>query len=788
MTRAGRALRGLLAMVVLAVLVSGGAAWYMLWQSRATLDGTVGAAVSAPVTLTRDALGTVTVEGKNRRDVAWGLGFVHAQERFFQMDLQRRIAAGELAELVGAAAIDTDLDHRRHRLRDVATRALTQLPANQRDLLDAYRDGVNAGLGRLRVRPWEYLLLNERPAAWRSEDSLLTVAAMYLDLEADGNNARERAIAQMHDVLPASLVELLLAADGRWEAPLQGDASAPPYLPTATEFELDSPAVGSSVAESARPGSNSFAVAGSLTGTGAAIVAGDMHLALRVPDIWFRARLRYPDTTAPNGMRDLNGVTLPGTPALVAGSNGRIAWAFTNSYGDWADWIRVPRDAANPKRYRTADGWADIDEHVETIRVHGAAPRSLTVSDTRWGPLLAKDVDGAPMALAWIGQWPRAYNMALMELEQANDVDAALAIAPRAGIPPQNMIVGDSAGHIAWTLIGNSVPVRQRIDPLLPADWSTADTGWTDFLGPADYPRIVDPANGRLWTANNRVVSGHALAILGDGGHDLGARAQQIADDLEQRPSFTPGDMLAIQLDDRAVFLTRWQQLLQSTLARTDDPALIQLRELTSRWQGHAAIDGVDYRLVRSFRLAVREAVLAPFINLVQQHHPDFAFPSGTDGEAAVWAMIQQRPANLLDPRYADWPDLLRTAAARVATDLGKQPGGMPSRSWGEANVAAIRHPLSRALPALFSRWLDMPAQPLPGDTNMPRVQAPSFGASERFGIMPGHEAESYLEMPGGQSDHPLSPYYGAGHRDWVAGRATPLLPGPAQHTLILQP
>jgi penicillin amidase len=788
MSRRGRALRWLLAIVAAGLFVVAGGAWYLLAGSQARLDGLVRADVAAPVTLARDALGTVTVTGRDRRDVAWALGFVHGQERFFQMDLQRRVAAGELAALVGSAAVDSDMDHRRHRLRAVAVRALAQLPAGERALLDGYRDGVNAGLAALRTRPWEYLLLHEQPAPWRSEDSLLSIGAMYLDLEADGNNARERAIAQMHDTLPDAVVALLLAPDGRWEAPLEGGAASPPYVPSAAEVDFDTPAPAGTVPETARPGSNSFAVAGSLTTHGAAIVAGDMHLGLRVPDIWFRARLRYPDATAPGGIRDLNGVTLPGTPALVAGSNGRIAWAFTNSYGDWADWVRVSIDPAHPDRYRTADGWADLDVHHETILVHGGAARTLEVTDTRWGPVLAKDVDGTPLALAWIGQQPRAYNMALMQLEQANDVDAALAVAPRAGMPPQNMLVGDDAGHIGWTLIGNAIPLRRGIDPLRPADWSTPDTGWTDFIAAADYPRLVDPTDGRLWTANNRVASGHALALLGDGGHDLGARAQQIADDLAQRARFAPGDMLAIQLDDRAVFLTRWQQLLQATLAHTDDPALIQLRELTAAWHGTAATDSVDYRLVRAFRLQVRDAVLAPFIARVRTQHPDFAFPSGTDGEAAVWALVQQRPPHLLDPRYADWPDLLRRAATAVVADLGQQPGGLSARTWGEVNTTAIRHPLSRALPGILGRWLDMPAQALPGDTNMPRVQAPAFGASERFGIMPGHEGDSYLMMPGGQSDHPLSPYHGAGHADWAAGRATPLLPGAAEHTLTLQP
>jgi penicillin amidase len=150
--------------------------------------------------------------------------------------------------------------------------------------------------------------------------------------------------------------------------------------------------------------------------------------------------------------------------------------------------------------------------------------------------------------------------------------------------------------------------------------------------------------------------------------------------------------------------------------------------------------------------------------------------------------LIQQQPPQLLDPAYPDWHALLVQAARNVIDALGKQPGGLAARTWGEVNHAGIRHPLSRALPAFAGRWLDMPEDELPGDHNMPRVAAPGFGASERLVVSPGHESEGILEMPGGQSDNPLSPFYGAGHEDWVHGRPTPLLPGADAHTLVLEP
>ncbi|WP_346948670.1 penicillin acylase family protein [Dyella sp.] len=786
-----------LSILIVGVLAAG---WFLLAGSRAKLDGEVAVqGLGDTTSIARDALGSATIDGKSRDDVTFALGYVHAQERFFPMDLMRRVAAGELAELVGAAAVDTDIEHRRHRLRATAQAALAQLSPEDQHTLELYAAGVNRGLADLRVKPWEYFLLGAQPQPWKPEDSFLVIGAMYLDLNGDGRNQRELSFAQMRSALPSPLVDFLLAPDPEWEAPLSGDLSHPPVIPGADVFNLrDKPVASSSDAaalaalapalDEPRPGSNNFAVAGRLTESGAAILANDMHLGLRVPDIWFRARLRYADPAAPNGRRDASGVTLPGTPALVAGSNGQVAWGFTNSYGDWLDWVRVLRDPKDAARYQVPDGVDSIETHEETIRIKGAAPRTIKVESTRWGPILAQDTDGTPLALAWIGDLPRAYNLGVMKLEHAASVNAALDLAPAMGMPPQNLLAADSAGNIGWTVTGNSIPLRSGVDPLLPADWSKPGTGWQGWAMPAQYPRIENPADGRLWTANNRTVDGTALALLGEGGHDLGARAQQIRDGLRTRSSFAPGNLLDIQLDHRALLLVRWQRLLQDTLAGTTDPTLAQLRQLTASWRGRAAADSVDYRLVRAFRDKVHEAVLAPFAEEVTGRYKDFTWPRPSHTEAAVWALVRDRPIHLLDARYADWNALLQDAARQVADELGKPPGGLAARTWGEYNRTAIRHPLSRALPSFAGRWLDMPDEPLPGDDNMPRVARPGFGASERLDVMPGHEAGSILELPGGQSDNPLSPYYGAGHEDWVNGRPTPLLPGPDQHVLTLRP
>lgn len=787
------------ALIVIVVIVLA-VGWRLLAGSRPQANGTVRVqGLSAPVTIVRDAHGVPVITAQNRRDLAYALGYAHGQGRFFQMDLQRRVAAGELAALVGPKALPVDESHRKHRFRALAEHELAQMTPNQHRFMDAYTAGVNAGLAHLSVRPWEYLLLDAKPQPWTDADTILTIDAMFFDLNQDGDDTRELDIARMRAVLPRALADFLLSPSPRWEAPMQGGPSPALPVPVATVFDLrGAPSQKVALARGAHAvartdraatgiGSNGFAVGGTLAG-GAGLLANDPHLALRVPNIWYRAQLRYPDPANPKQTIVLNGVTLPGTPAMVIGSNGHIAWGFTNSTGDWMDWVRVLRNPQNPSEYKTPDGWATLVPHDETIHVKGAPDVHLKVEDTIWGPIMATDTDGTPLALAWTAQDPRAVNLNLMRLETTDTVNQALALAPTIGIPPQNLVVADSQGGVGWSIAGSVIPLRAGFDPSVPADWSRPGTGWIGYATPAQDPRIENPAGSRIWTANQRIVSGADLALIGDGGYDLGARAQQIRDDLQARDHFTPRDMLDIQLDDRALFLARWQKLLLATLDASHDPAIDALKPYVQDWQARAAVDSVGYRVVRMFREKVRENVLAPFTARATAKWPDFEWPSPEVGEYATWTLVTEKPAWLLDPKYRDWNALLAASAKQVADALAAQPGPLADKTWGRHNTAQINNPLSVALPEWLGRWFDMPHDELAGDNNMPRVLHPAFGASMRMDVQPGQEAHGILEMPAGQSDNPLSPWFGKGHEAWVQGKPVPLLPGPAKYHLTLQP
>ncbi|MFT3790058.1 MAG: penicillin acylase family protein [Rudaea sp.] len=785
-----------LLLVLVVVLIAATAGIYLI--VRASLPQLNGAATTAqlrnPVSVERDALGTVTIKGASRSEVAYALGYVHAQERFFAMDLMRRAAAGELSELIGNATLPLDRQRRAFRLRARAGQLLAAMPAEQHADLVAYRDGVNAGLAALHSRPWEYWLLGSPPRPWSEADSVLVLDAMFFDLN-DSTNARELALAKMKAALPASVFAFLRASGGPWDAPLSGPEPALPTLPPESDIDLrkvDAKLL--KLADAISPpvdmlGSNNFAVGGALTQTGAAMVANDMHLALRVPNIWFRARLQYPDAHRDGAQIDLIGVTLPGLPSLVAGSNRHIAWGFTNSYGDWLDWVRVNLDPADKNRYRTADGWQPVAQSTEVIKVHHAADETLAVRETQWGPILAEDADGTPLALAWTALQPGGTNIGLFDLDAATTVDEAFDLANRAGMPAQNFTVGDSAGDVGWTIAGRIPRRTGNCDPQLPCDWSETGNGWNGWLNAAEYPRVKNPPGARIWTANSRTLDFDSpdYARVGDGGFDLGARQRQIRDDLRAKQRFAPADFLAIQLDDRAVFLQPWHERLRDALAKANSADLADMKKYTDDWNGRADPESVGFRLARAFRLEVTDAILGGFAAAVRAKFPDFKFLPQFQAEHQVEAILAQKPPYLLPPGYADWDDLLRQCAQRVAARLGAQPGGLAARNWGEVTKTNIAHPLSAAVP-LLGRLIDMPSESLPGDSNMPRVQGAAFGASERFGVQPGHEENGYFHMPGGQSGNPLSPFYGAGHEDWAQGKPTPLLPGEAKYKLILSP
>ena len=815
-------------LAVMAGLVVGGAL-YARSQLRASLpivDGSSPiASLTAPVRVERDALGVPTITAQSREDVARALGFLHAQDRFFQMDLQRRQPAGELSGLVGIRALAVDEEARVHRFRDVAHRALALTEPSYRRILDAYTEGVNAGLGALGAAPFEYLVLRAVPEPWKPEDSILTVLAMFNTLQ--GRQALfERTIGAIEETMPEPMFRFLMTAGSEWDTPVIGSAIVRPPIPGPEVFDLrkmhdtemqhhrntekpflkaecndpfEKDLFRGSVFQCFRDehviaGSNNWAVDAAHSASGTALVANDMHLAINVPIIWYRASLAYPNPSQPDTTARITGVTLPGLPGVVVGSNGQVAWGFTNSGGDWSDLVRIEPDPRDPSHYLTPGGPKPFETFSETIAAKGAASKTVQVRWTMWGPIVWKDAKGREYAQRWIAHDAQALSSDVTRPERAQTMDGVLAAVAGLGIPNQNVTAGDASGQIGWT-IGGAIPRRVGYDGLTPASWADGTHRWDGYLTAAEFPRITNPDGGRIWTANAPVVDGAMLATIGEGGYADGIRARLIRDRLMAIDMATPKDMLAVQLEDQALFLDRWRTLALDTLNRPDAIGAGALsrqraefrRLVEATWTGRASPDSVAYRLVRQFRAALVRHVMTTLTAPAKRIDPAFDYTRSLRGESPVWQLVNEKPAHLLDPQFKTWDEQIEFAVDVAIGELAEVGPTLADRTWGEFNRTQVFHPLASGIP-WFGRYLNMPSDPLPGDVYTPRAHSPRAGPSQRMAVSPGHEKDGIMQVPTGQSGHPLSPHYSDQYRAWLNGEPSPFLPGHTVSALTLTP
>jgi penicillin G amidase len=770
----------LIALVILILIVT----YFVLRASLPILDGEIALnKLSAPVTITRDANGTAAITARSTIDAMRALGFIHAQERFFEMDLTRRAAAGELSALLGSATIEYDKKKRQHRFRHRMNEAWSTLTPEQKNIFTAYSEGVNSGMTSLASTPWQYTLLRTAPQPWAEVDSMLVMCEMFYMLQAKSFEDAF-ANAQLREKMGDALFNWMKPLGGTWDAAMDGSVIAPVAMPDASQLNVRLSKTPPTVSQNANPfdfsplatsaennvGSNAWAVDGSLTKTGVGMLANDMHLGLSVPNIWLRAEFLIADGVAKPGSKKIVGVTLPGVPAMVAGSNGHIAWGFTNSYGKWFDWVPVPKDEP-------------VKTQRETIEVKSGNAVALDIHETRFGPIIETQKD-QQYALNWVAHRPGAINPNVMQMMFAKTVDEAIAIAQQSGLPHQNLLVVDTAGKLAWTIAGR-MP-KQVVQQSQRAGWAKAEDISSEWLPIADYPVIRNPKDARLWTANSRQLGSEGGAKIGEGGFDLGARGQQIRDRLfalRDKP-IDEAALYAIQLDTEARFIQRWAARMQDVATKNSTlPNAAETTRILTAWNGRADADQAGYLLAKTYRQKVLDQLWKSWVNAATG-----AAAKATWDQRFEYAGVQALDAkalHLLPQPFETWDAFLAAQFTSTTDELIKKHVSLANATWGKSNVAIIRHPLSRAVPAL-GYFLDMPRAPFSGDSNLPKVVAGNFGGSQRIVVSPGHEETAIFTMPGGQSGHPLSPFYGAGHSEWMDGFAAPLLTSAPVHTLRL--
>lgn len=673
---------GFIVMFVAAVVT--GLLWLTLppKSQQARIPGLTG-----PVDIGFDGDGIPRIHAANEVDAAAALGFVHARDRLFQMDMMRRAASGRLSEIAGPVTLSFDRMMRTLGLRQRAAEAYPTLPAETRAMLEAYARGVNAFIAaRGRFSAPEFLFLGA-PEQWQPVDSLLWGETMALWLSFNWRTELSRLSLAGH--VPQREIDEL------WPSPPgDGHPDAGPSQHAAAEVARElarmlprfpDPYTLPSTA------SNEWAVDGRHSATGAPLLAGDPHLAFGFPSIWYLARI---DT--PQGV--LAGATAPGVPFLVLGHNGHIAWTFTTTGADTQDiFVETP---VGGDEYQTPDGPRPFTVREERIKVRGEPDQILKVRETRHGPVISDLVGSSQVLAVAMGNLAPGSGTAaagLYALNHAQDADAAGKAAELITTPVQNLLVADKQ-RIALYVTGR-VPIRRAGDGAAPVP-GDGSHDWTGWASGGQLPHYVAPASGWLVNANDRIAPPDFPVFLGrDWFGDW--RAQRIRELLGRTDRLTPTDFARMQVDVRSTFA----RLLLPTLTAvpvTEDTAR-RAQALLRDWDGGMTVDAPQPLIFTAWTQYFYGAVLAKAGIDVKDGGP-----------------VPEFVAYVLSPAGAHWcggdcTALLQSSLADAISDLRKRFGDEPAQwRWGQAHPAVFAHPMLRPLPILG--WLGTLTIPSPGD------------------------------------------------------------------------
>jgi len=724
---------------LVAVVIAGGYLW--LRSSLPQTDGTIAVqGVNAAVTITRDAHGVPTIKAQSDADAAFGLGYVEAQDRLFQMDLMRHYGAGRLSEWFGAVALDADKSMRTLGLYRAAEAQYPLLSPELRAVFDAYAAGVNTFLAtRSGALPPEYQVLRVTAEQWKPVDSL--VWGKLMDLQLTGNYRQELLRARLSQRLkPQDLAVLFPGYDP--QAPV-----------TLGALDLDKILPG---LPPVLPASNEWVVDGKHSESGKPILANDPHLGFATPGVWYLARIETPKET-------IAGVNSPGEPMIVLGHNTHIAWGFTTTGGDVEDVFLEKLDPADPTHYLTPDGSQPFTTRDEKILVKGGPPVTLTVRSTKHGPVVADAGDGQVMALE--ATWLRGEDrtpQALWDASHAHNWDDFRNAFKNAVAPEQNITYADIDGHIGF-IAPATVPIRAQGDGMAPVPGWTGENEWTGTVPFDGLPQGFDPPSGRFVAANNKIVPDDFPYMITKS-WELPYRAQRITEMLDATPMQSPDTAAVMQADIDSIAARQLLPLMltgtpQST---TGKDALRRLRA----WDQHMSRDRVEPLLfiawLREFNRQILADKLGPFFDNYWALHPD---------------VIQNILAN-----HPDWcdnretrdvescPQQLGAALDRAIQGIGRRYGGdMSTWRWGKVHPASFSHPIWSRLPVIGG-WLSVA---IPDDGSFDTIDnATMFAGSETqpFTAVHGTSMRMIVDMADpagarfmvapGQSGNLLSSHY----------------------------
>jgi penicillin G amidase len=695
----------------IALLAAAAAVYWFAYRVLPQTSGTIAAPVAQRVTIARDALGVPHISAANEDDAYFAQGYVEAQDRLFQMDGLRRLAGGNLAEIVGRAALELDTDSRRLRMRRIAEAAYVSLPPQDRAPLAAYARGVNYFIQtHLHALPVEFTLLGYDPRPWSVVDTILIGLHMYRDLTTTWKD----------EILKRDM----LAA---------GDHAKVDFLfPPRSGGEL-------------QPGSNAWAVSGAHTASGKPLVCDDMHLEYSIPGIWYMIHLQAPGL-------DVSGVSLPGTPSVIVGHNQRIAWGVTNLQFDVQD-LYIENFDARTGRYFYRGQWEQAREEREIIPVKGAPAVEMPLWITRHGPLYINDAK-EHLALRWAAAEPGVFQFPFPELNRAANWQEFTRALARFPGPGQNFVYADVDGNIGYHATG-LLPVRKGYMGDVPVDGSSGDNEWQGFIPFDQLPSFYNPPSGVIVTANqNPFPPDYPYAVSGNFASHY--RSRRIRDLLTARNGWRAADMLTVQKDVYSSFM---HYLAQAIVQATHGRHKKQPGEL------ERAADALQ--LLRGWNGQMDKDAAAPLI--VTLAYERFKLLVAQNASPAVGARYKYQMAppvieTLLRTRpacwFADWDETLLLAVAQGLEDGRRMQGGDPNRwVYGKYQPLLLANPVGRHLP-LVADLFDIGPVAMSGSPTTVKQYNGELGPSMRLDADLADWDRSLLEGTVGQSGQVLSHHY----------------------------
>jgi penicillin amidase len=716
-----RFLNILIGIALLAVL--GGVYWFF-WRPLPQTSGEIEAPLSARVTVTRDSLGVPDITAQNEEDLFFTQGYTTAQDRLWQMDGLRRFAAGDLAEIVGPGALESDRDSRRLRMRRIAEAAYGTMPVKDRAQFASYARGVNHFISTHRASlPFEFAILRYDPRPWSVVDSILISLYMYRSLTT---------------TWPEKIVKRNLLAAGdpdkiNFLFPSRGGAEVAP---------------GGDV----QPGSNAWAISGRLTASGKPLLSNDMHLEYSIPGIWFMVGLRMP------GMH-VAGVSLPGTPGVIVGHNDRIAWGLTNLHFDVQD-LYIERIDERSGRYLYQGKVEQARAEREVIRVKGKDAVDQRYWVTRHGPIIADN-----LALRWTAAEPGIFEFPFVDVNRARNFDEFSKAFSRLPGPGQNAVYADRDGNIGYHASGK-LPIRRKYKGDVPIDGSSGEFEWDGYIPFEKLPSAFNPASGMVVTANqNPFPATYEFPVQGTFATPY--RSNQIRNMLQARKSLKAADDLQIQKDVFSAF----HLMLAKALV-----AAVEKRQVKDAQVGEAIA------VLRSWDGQMDKEESAPLIvQLAFQHLRKSVVDVASPGNGALYE-TQMAPApiaRLLRERPEGWFHDYDEVLVRSLVDglqEGRRMQGSVLKKWfyGKYLRLTINHPVGHQLP-LVNGYFDIGPLPASGSSTSIKQTTQRLGPSERFDADLGDWDQSLLNLTIGESGHVLSRHYRDQWSAYYSGTSFPM-------------